>query len=68
MVLVSMHSSTRMLVPAKTPVLALTVAHRKFVFYEIRMTDFPVLHPWSRLSSAPVMAVEIRFSSELNAS
>jgi hypothetical protein len=35
-----------MLVPAKTPVLALNVAYRKFV--KFWMAELPVLDPWSR--------------------
>jgi hypothetical protein len=39
----------RMPGPAKTPGLALTVAHRKFVVSKIRMTDLPVMNPRSRI-------------------
>jgi hypothetical protein len=38
-----MHALARMLVPTKTPVLAVTVAYRKFVVSKIRMTELPVL-------------------------
>jgi hypothetical protein len=36
-----------MLVPAKTPVIALTIVHTKFV--KFRMAELPVLNPWSRI-------------------
>ena len=48
-VLLLMHALARMLVLTKMPVLALTVAHRKFAVSKIRMTDLPVLNPWSRI-------------------
>jgi hypothetical protein len=31
-----------------------TVTHRNFVVSKIRMTDLPVLNPWSRIFSAPL--------------
>jgi hypothetical protein len=48
-VLVLVHTLARMLVPAKTPALVLTVTHRKFVVSKFRMTDLPGLNPWSRI-------------------
>jgi hypothetical protein len=53
-VLVLMHALARVLVLAKTPVLALTVAHRMVVVSKIRLTDLPVLNPLSRIFSVPV--------------
>jgi hypothetical protein len=53
-VLVPMHAFARTLVLAKTPVLALTIAYRKFVVSKIRITDLPVLNPWSWIYSVPV--------------
>jgi hypothetical protein len=47
----------RMLVPTKASALALvlSVAHRTFeVSKKIRMTDLPLVNPWSRILSAPV--------------
>jgi hypothetical protein len=51
---VSIYDVAGMFVPTKTPVLALAVTHRKFAVTKIRMTDLPVLNPWSRIFSAPV--------------
>jgi hypothetical protein len=48
----SVPTHARMFVAAKTPVLALTVTHRKFVVSKVRMSD--VLNPWSSISSVPV--------------
>jgi hypothetical protein len=53
-VLVPMHALVRMFVPARTPVLALTVTCRKFVVSKIRMTDLLVLNPCSRIFSLTV--------------
>jgi hypothetical protein len=49
----------RMLVSAKMPVLVLSVTHRKFVVFNIRMTGLPVMNPWSRTFSKPVTGLLI---------
>jgi hypothetical protein len=53
-ILVRTNALARMIVPAKTPVLVLIVAHRKFVVSKTRMTDFPVMNPWAPIFSVPV--------------
>ena len=47
--LVLVNTLARILLAAKTPILALTVTHRKFVVSKIRMTDLSGLNPWSRI-------------------
>jgi hypothetical protein len=49
----------RVVVPVKTPILALTVAHGIIVVSKFRMTDFPVLNPWSRIALLPLDLVVI---------
>ncbi len=53
-ILVPTYALARTLVSTKINVFALTVARSKFLVSKIRMTDLPVLNPWSRISSTPV--------------
>jgi hypothetical protein len=39
--------------PRQDVALALTIAHRKFVISKIRITDLPMLNPWSRILVLP---------------
>jgi hypothetical protein len=53
-VLVPMYALARLLVPAKTPVIALTVAHSKIMVSRILIIDLPVRNTWSFILSVSV--------------